>query len=204
MSNFQLIKICSFVLILFILGCSHTKSTEDLGYYYIDEEEYDKEKEEEQQSVDEVKKEVPSETVDETANDWGYYIETEDTVDRGSEIVDDSSAKEEQPIIKAEEKKPATSAETGKASYYGSVFHGKPTASGELYDRNKLTAAHRTHSFGTVCRVTNLANGKTVTVRINDRGPHVKSRVIDLSYKAMKLLDGIHDGVINVKVEVIK
>jgi rare lipoprotein A len=94
--------------------------------------------------------------------------------------------------------------EYGKASYYADKFQGKPTASGELYDRNKLTAAHRTLPFGTSCRVTNTANKKTVIVRINDRGPHVKGRIIDLSYQAMRLLDGIRAGEIDVMVEVLK
>ncbi len=95
--------------------------------------------------------------------------------------------------------------EYGKASYYAEKFQGKPTASGELYDRNKMTAAHRTLAFGTLCRVTNTANKKSVTVRINDRGPYANGgRIIDLSYRAMRLLDGIQAGEINVMVEVLK
>lgn len=98
----------------------------------------------------------------------------------------------------------ATKVESGKASYYSDKFQGNRTASGELYDRNKLTAAHRTFPFGTICKVTNLANGKSVNVKINDRGPFSKARVIDLSYKAMEILDGIKAGVIEVKVEVVE
>ena len=94
--------------------------------------------------------------------------------------------------------------EYGKASYYADKFQGKPTASGELYDRNKLTAAHKTLAFGTLCRVTNTANKKSVIVRINDRGPYTKGRIIDLSYQAMRLLDGIQAGQIDVMVEVLK
>jgi len=94
--------------------------------------------------------------------------------------------------------------EYGKASYYADKFHGKPTASGELYDRNKLTAAHKTLPFGTLCRVTNTTNKKNVTVRINDRGPFIKGRIIDLSYQAMRLLDGLRAGEIDVMVEVLK
>ncbi len=94
--------------------------------------------------------------------------------------------------------------EYGKASYYADKFQGKPTASGELYDRNKLTAAHKTLPFGTFCRVTNAANKKMVTVRINDRGPFTRGRIIDLSYQAMRLLDGIRAGEIDVMVEVLK
>ena len=94
--------------------------------------------------------------------------------------------------------------ESGKASYYADKFQGRPTASGEPYDKNKMTAAHRTLPFGTICKVTNVANGKTITVKVNDRGPHVKTRVIDLSYRAMRQLDGISAGLITVEVEVIK
>lgn len=94
--------------------------------------------------------------------------------------------------------------ELGKASYYADKFQGRSTASGEPYDRNKLTAAHPKLPFGTRCRVTNLSNGKTVEVRINDRGPFSKSRIIDLSYKAAAQLDGIRAGVFNVKVEVLR
>ncbi|GEM_PF-3438369 len=92
----------------------------------------------------------------------------------------------------------------GRASYYGNEFAGRPTASGELYDTNKLTAAHRTLPFGTVCRVTNLANNRSITVRINDRGPFVKGRILDLSYRAAKLLGAIREGVIDVKIEVLE
>lgn len=90
--------------------------------------------------------------------------------------------------------------QTGKASYYGKRFQGKPTASGEPFDQHALTAAHKTLSFGSICRVTNLANNKQVEVRINDRGPFVKGRIIDLSYAAAKRLDGIKVGVITVKI----
>jgi hypothetical protein len=65
----------------------------------------------------------------------------------------------------------------GKASYYGDEFHGRKTASGEIYDRNRMTAAHRTLAFGTVCRVTNLKNGKTAVVRVNDRGPFIETHL---------------------------
>lgn len=95
-------------------------------------------------------------------------------------------------------------AQFGKASYYADKFHGRKTASGELYDRDKLTAAHRTLPFGTICKVTNVANGKSVEVRVNDRGPFSKGRVIDVSYKAMSQLGGIHAGLIEVKVEALK
>jgi len=93
-------------------------------------------------------------------------------------------------------------AEVGKASFYAHRFHGRSTASGETYDESKMTAAHRTLPFGTRVRVTNLENGKAVTLRVNDRGPHRKGRVIDVSYKAAKRLGFVRDGVTRVKVEV--
>lgn len=92
----------------------------------------------------------------------------------------------------------------GKAVYIDNQLHGRPTASGERYDRNKFTAAHIFLPFGTICRVTNLANGRTVNVRINDRCKNIDNRVIDLSYAAAEELDAILAGVINVKIEVIK
>jgi rare lipoprotein A len=79
---------------------------------------------------------------------------------------------------------PPAVAETGVASWYGHPFDGRQTASGEIYDMEKLTAAHRTYAFGTVVRVTNQTNGKVVEVRINDRGPFVAGRIIDLSHAA--------------------
>jgi len=91
----------------------------------------------------------------------------------------------------------------GEASYYGADFHGKKTASGEIFDMNALTAAHVELPFGTLCRVTNLMNQKEVIVRINDRGPFVKNRVMDLSYGAAQELDAILSGVIEVKIEVL-
>lgn len=92
---------------------------------------------------------------------------------------------------------------TGVASYYGKGFHGKKTANGEIFDMNDLTAAHKTLPFGTTLRVTNLNNNKTVEVRINDRGPFVKNRIIDLSYAAAKRIDMIGTGTARVKLEIL-
>ena len=89
----------------------------------------------------------------------------------------------------------------GLASWYGRERHGKRTASGESFDSNQLVAAHRTAPFGTYALVTNLANGRTVQVRINDRGPAVAGRVVDLSYAAARQLDMVRVGVTRVKVE---
>lgn len=91
----------------------------------------------------------------------------------------------------------------GKASYYSDKFEGRETASGELYCKDSLTAAHRILPFGTIVKVTSVKKNVQTIVRINDRGPHVKGRIIDLSRKAMENLGGIHDGVIDVKIEVI-
>jgi rare lipoprotein A len=79
----------------------------------------------------------------------------------------------------------------GHASYYGNEFAGRRTASGEIFNPNGHTAAHRTASFGSLIRVTHIGNGKQVTVRVNDRGPFVRGRIIDLSYAAAKQI-GLH------------
>jgi len=88
----------------------------------------------------------------------------------------------------------------GGASYYADRFHGRQTASGERYDRNAYTAAHRRLPFGTKVQVTRLDTGSSVAVRINDRGPFVKGRVIDLSYAAAKKLGMLRKGVVKVRV----
>ncbi|MFQ5445442.1 MAG: septal ring lytic transglycosylase RlpA family protein [Saprospiraceae bacterium] len=93
--------------------------------------------------------------------------------------------------------------EYGIASYYSDLFHGKPTASGELYDKTKLTGAHKTLPFGTIVKVTRFDNKKSVQIRINDRGPFISGRIIELSRAAAKKIDLIHDGSARVKVEVI-
>lgn len=90
--------------------------------------------------------------------------------------------------------------EQGLASYYARNFHGKRTASGERYDENAMTAAHRRLAFGTMVMVHNVENGRAVEVRINDRGPRGKGRIIDLSYGAAKQLGMIEDGVVRVKI----
>lgn len=92
----------------------------------------------------------------------------------------------------------------GTASYYADEFHGRKTANGETYDMYKLTAAHRNLPFNTSVRVTNLKNNKSVTVRINDRMPDFKNRVIDLSYGAAKQIDMIQDGIVEVRVEILE
>jgi rare lipoprotein A len=93
--------------------------------------------------------------------------------------------------------------QTGEASWYGEPHHGRTTASGETYDMNKLTAAHRTLPLGTRVLVTNLKNGRAVEVRINDRGPSVDGRIIDLSFAAAKELGAVPSGTIPVRIRVI-
>jgi peptidoglycan lytic transglycosylase len=97
---------------------------------------------------------------------------------------------------------PAT-VEEGVASYYDDSLHGNETASGEAYDKNAMTAAHRTLPFGTRVRVTYPKTGKSVEVVINDRGPHATGRIIDLSGAAAKALGLIDDGTGEVRLEVI-
>jgi rare lipoprotein A len=93
--------------------------------------------------------------------------------------------------------------EYGKASWYGKEFHGRPTSSGEVYNMYGRTAAHKLLPLDTVVKVTNLTNQKTVILPVNDRGPFVKGRVIDLSYGAARDLDMIGPGVVDVKVEAL-
>lgn len=93
--------------------------------------------------------------------------------------------------------------QTGKASYYADKFEGHPTASGEKYKHKRLTAAHKTLPFGTKIKVTNLANSKAVVVTVNDRGPYVDGRVIDLSKKAAEELGFTIQGLTDVTIEVI-
>tara|TARA_B100000214_G_scaffold366053_1_gene334535 strand:- start:257 stop:709 length:453 start_codon:yes stop_codon:yes gene_type:complete len=93
---------------------------------------------------------------------------------------------------------------TGISSFYAEDFHGKLTANGEVYDMYGVTAAHKTLPLNTVCRVTNLANNKSLILRINDRGPYIKGRILDCSYGAAKKLDFIKEGTTNVKIEVIE
>ncbi len=89
--------------------------------------------------------------------------------------------------------------ETGIASWYGPGFHGQRTASGEIYNMYKLTAAHRTLPLGTYVKVINLENGKTVVVKVNDRGPFVSGRIIDLSYAAAKQIGMLRKGTARVR-----
>lgn len=98
---------------------------------------------------------------------------------------------------------PSGHSESGMASYYGNEFQSRKTANGERFDQGKLTAAHRTLPFGTRLKVTNTQNGKSVQVRVNDRGPFVKGRIIDLSSSAFKTIASQNAGVVPVRIQVI-
>ena len=107
------------------------------------------------------------------------------------------------PATYAQQRVAIVETTSGTASWYGGKFHGRRTASGETYNQNALTAAHRTLPFGTEVVVTNENNGKSIVVRINDRGPFTGGRIIDLSRKAATAIDMINSGTARVKLEVI-
>ncbi|MCX7798468.1 MAG: septal ring lytic transglycosylase RlpA family protein [Melioribacter sp.] len=92
----------------------------------------------------------------------------------------------------------------GIASYYADMYHGRITYGGEVYNMNKLSAAHPSYPMNTIVRITNLSNNKKIILRINDRMPNFKGRAIDLSYAAAKELDFIEEGLTEVKIEVLK
>jgi len=98
---------------------------------------------------------------------------------------------------------PSEEHETGLASWYGEEFQGNTTASGEAYDLNGLTAAHHTLPFGTTIRVTNLRNHKSILLRVNDRGPYLGERMLDVSWAAAQQLGFVQTGTAQVRVEVM-
>ena len=101
------------------------------------------------------------------------------------------------------EKMESKGVQYGVASWYGGEFHGRPTSSGEVYDMHQLTCAHNTLPLGTVVMVTNLENGRSLELKVNDRGPFVKERIIDVSYAAAQMLGMWEKGTAPVKVEVV-
>jgi rare lipoprotein A len=114
------------------------------------------------------------------------------------------------PVLSAKEKlhhQPSASGQAksniGMASFYAAKFNGRRTASGETFNNSAMTAAHRSLRFGTQVKVTNLRNGRSVVVRINDRGPYAKGRIIDLSKAAAKKIGLGHSGVARVRLEVL-
>ncbi len=92
----------------------------------------------------------------------------------------------------------------GEASYYADQFHGKITANGEIFDMNEISAAHKTLPFNTKLKVTNLDNNRSVIVRVNDRGPYKKGRILDLSYRAAQEIGMLDTGVANVKITILE
>ena len=116
---------------------------------------------------------------------------------------DTTSVGPTQPAVTAPPREP-DAVLTGNASWYGRAHQGRKTASGEPFDMNALTAAHRTLPLGTRVLVTNLRNGRTVQVRINDRGPQIPDRIIDLSYAAARALDAVGNGVFRVRIAVMQ
>ncbi|MBI2956665.1 MAG: septal ring lytic transglycosylase RlpA family protein [Acidobacteria bacterium] len=117
-----------------------------------------------------------------------------------------SGCRRKKPVAKVPPPAPpaAGEAETGLASWYGHPYHGRPTSSGEIYDMNKMTAAHRTLPHQTWVRVTNLENGRTTEVRINDRGPFIEGRIIDLSRAAAEAIEMLGPGTALVRLEIIR
>src|SRR5215510_2848939 len=111
------------------------------------------------------------------------------------------SAEGQQPDASGVESSPTTRVQVGVASWYGKDFHGRPTASGEIYDMYQPTAAHLTAPLGTYALVTNLENGQSVRVRINDRGPYKYRRILDLSYEAARQLDLVRAGTGRVQID---
>ena len=104
----------------------------------------------------------------------------------------------------ARRRPPAAPYQVGTASWYGKPFQGKETASGERYDMYRLTAAHRRLPIGTLVRVTNLKNGESVVVRINDRGPVMRSRILDMSYAAARVIHLKAMGVATVRLDILQ
>jgi rare lipoprotein A len=124
--------------------------------------------------------------------------------------IDDSAVPTKNKRVQGKAPRQANSRETskkkvirGQASWYGPGFHGKKTASGEIFDQSRLTAAHKTLPLGTKAKVTNLENGNTVEVEINDRGPYVGQRVIDLSRAAANALGFVESGLTLVRIELL-
>lgn len=104
----------------------------------------------------------------------------------------------------ADDEPPVPVYQRGEASYYASFFQGRETASGELFDSRELTAAHPKLPMGTRIRVTNIDNGRSVIVRVNDRGPYADDRIVDLSRRAARKLRMIEDGVTDVKLQILE
>jgi rare lipoprotein A len=130
------------------------------------------------------------------------YSETRRSIAAEPSMTADKKAKEEETVSD----QPVHSSDRfmvaeGKASYYANMFHGHKTASGEHFNRKNYTAAHRSLPFGTIVRVTNLDNGRKVVVKVNDRGPYLRSRIIDISQAAAKQIGLVGHGIGHVRIE---
>ena len=119
-------------------------------------------------------------------------------------VQSNGSTKKPKKNIKYSKKNKNSSELIGVSSWYGPNFHGKLTANGEVYDMYGVTAAHKTLTLGTVVRVTNLDNGKSLILRINDRGPYVDGRILDCSFGAAKKLGFQEQGTANVEIKIIE
>jgi rare lipoprotein A (peptidoglycan hydrolase) len=126
---------------------------------------------------------------------------TKRVADRSASIQQETPPPWNYALPKPTFKRAPTFKQVGEASWYGPGFHGEKTANGEIFNQNKLTAAHRTLPLGTKAKVTSFKSGKSVEVKINDRGPYMRDRVIDLSRAAAKKLGMEKEGVTIVKVE---
>ena len=122
----------------------------------------------------------------------------------GDTIKKDTLSIENEKMVDEIMERTADNISTGVVSWYGGKFHGRKTASGEKYDKHELTAAHKSLPFGTKVKVTNIRNGKSVVVEINDRGPYAKSRVLDLSQAAFSEIGHTNTGVMQVEYEIMK
>ena len=151
-----------------------------------------------------VRKEIVQEIKAQTTYPEGFFKEVQ-TLGTPS-----NSAMMEQEKSQPKDEKQAASwteaeyFQNGVASFYGEKWNGRRTANGEIFNTYELTAAHKTLPFGTKVRVTNEANGKSVVVRINDRGPFVKGRIIDLSTAAFSTIGDVESGITKVKLEILK
>jgi rare lipoprotein A len=125
-------------------------------------------------------------------------------IERRTPSPEKQEVKKERPVPETKiEKMESKGVQYGVASWYGGEFHGRPTSSGEVYDMNQLTCAHNTLPLGTTVMVTNLENGRSLELKVNDRGPFVKERIIDVSYAAAQMLGMWGKGTAPVKVEVV-
>ena len=125
-------------------------------------------------------------------------------IDRRTPVPEKQEVKRERSVPETKiEKTESKWVQYGMASWYGGEFHGRPTSSGEVYDMYQLTCAHNTFPLGTTVMVTNLENGRSLELKVNDRGPFVKERILDVSYAAAQMLGMWEKGTAPVKVEVV-